>query len=273
MDVDAIFVISLDNADERRDKMKEWYPSDANLQFFIVQRMKNPEMGCYTSHQKVLIHAKKKGFKRILVLEDDAFPLFPWNTIITHTNNALKYLKDKSWTYLMLGYLPIRSYKTTDSNVIEVKCAYDAHAYIINVDNVKAIPWKSIPIDRLLFCGIKTSSYSNIKFLPNEYDLNRVYATTPMLITQKTTKSQINPAHLTQKLIFELFGGEHRISEASCHVNILYAGIIIVLLLACIPFLLGFGFGGYKKTCIGFGIVLGLLFLIFIIFIIIDSIN
>lgn len=114
MNVDAIIVISLDTAEDRRHKMKQWYPSNIPLDFFIVKRMDNPDKGCFTSHQKVLSFAKQKKYKRVLILEDDAYPMKEWNEIVSLTNNALKevnYVSDGNWKFLSLGYMPFTTTK------------------------------------------------------------------------------------------------------------------------------------------------------------------
>ena len=119
--------------------------------------MENPERGCYDSHQLVLQHAKKHNKKRVLVLEDDAFRLKPWTQIVHNTNKALEHLKHEHWDYLMLGYLPMRMEKTKYDDLLKVHCAYDAHAYIINVDNVNYTPWNGVAIDEKLFCNATTN--------------------------------------------------------------------------------------------------------------------
>ena len=257
MNVDAIFVITLDTDKERRKKMKEWYPKKANLQWFIVKRMKNPERGCYSSHQKVLRMAKERGFKRILILEDDAYPLYSWNKIVKETNNALKYLNEKesNWKHLMLGYLPVRSKKIKDNkNLVEIICAYDTHAYIINVNNVRSVPWDGISIDNLLFCNIgkkiKNLTGNHIKITKtNNYGIH------PMLITQKTEKSSIDNFHLLQKGYIDFFGGEEKMTEISTNCNTLIFGIFIILffpLLLCLCCLGGHSYNTgiyYTKSC------------------------
>lgn len=271
MNIDAIFVITLDTAEKRREEMKKWYPDKANLQWFIVKRLKNPKRGCYSSHQKVLRMAKEKGFKKILILEDDAFPLYSWNEIVTKTNKALKDVEnlDPNWKHLMLGYLPYSSKKTKFNNLLEMRCAADGHAYIVNVPKVKSIPWNGIQIDGFLFCGVKKKEDSFI--LTKSSKSVGVYGIKPMLITQKAEKSQIENFHLLQKQMIDFFGGEDNMAEVSCHVNILIFLFIIFFLILFLPIILALFLADQKIPC---GVVSAILFLIVficIILIIIDK--
>lgn len=242
MNVDAIFVITLDTAESRRQIMDKWYPKDMNMTWFVVKRMKNPVKGCYTSHQKALRTAKNKKYKRILILEDDAFPLFDWNCIVKYTNKNIDYLNKKipDWRHLMLGYIPFRMDKLKDNeNLLKVRCAVDTHAYIVNVNNVKSIPWNGIPIDEFLFCtkktkkGLTLSNYS----APKEDCENKNYAVYPMLITQKTTESNIHPTHLWQTKFIEFFGDEQNMVDISTRYNTLSLIVFSMLILFLISVL------------------------------------
>lgn len=218
LNVDRIYVITLKDAYKRREQMKKWY-KNVNLNFFIIDKMKNPEKGCFTSHQKVIIDAKKKGYKRILVLEDDAYPLYNWEYISKKSNDAMNM---NEWDYIMLGYLPIRAKKIND-NIVSIKCALDAHAYIVNIERVKSIPWKGDAIDHKLFCN-------------NE---NIVYGIHPMLIVQKAEKSQIRDIHLfIHESIPKLFGGLENMTNVACSINLLILPIIIILLILSIILIL-----------------------------------
>jgi len=226
MNVDGIFVISLDSSDDRRKKMLEWYPPNV-LNFYLVKRMKNPEQGCYNSHQKIMMEAKQKGLNRILILEDDAYPLKSWNTIVQQTNQALLYLNthNPKWRSLMLGYLPIRSHRIKNNpNVIGIKCAYDAHAYIVNLKYFKHIPYKGIQIDTFLFC--------NTRKIDDLFELKRntfgVYGVNPMLFTQRTDHSTIDSGHLIQEAYIKLYGDEQKMIEFSLNAHTITTPVFII---------------------------------------------
>lgn len=56
--------------------------------------------GCSLSHIKILEDAKKKEYKRILILEDDIMLHKKFNIMF---NNYYKKIKNKNWKFLMLG--------------------------------------------------------------------------------------------------------------------------------------------------------------------------
>lgn len=228
MNVDKIYVISLKKSKKRRENLKKLF-TGVDVDFFIVNRMKNPERGCYSSHQNVLRDSLRRGYSRILVMEDDAYPLFSWNKIKNDTNRCIDFLdkNEPKWKFLQLGYLPFRNSLLNDF-IFKVSCNVDAHAYIVNLKNISTNKWNGFPIDEFLFCGNKTG----VNFLENSFKNNNieVYATFPMLITQKTDKSTIAPIHMHQRSFIDFFGGEQNISKLSTSVNPLFLFIFIILI-------------------------------------------
>ena len=226
MNVDCIYVISLTTATKRQELMKTWYPPEAKLQFFLVKRAKNPEQGCFESHQNVIKDAKSKGYKRILILEDDAFPRFPWNQIVQKTNEALKQLESTYWDVLALGYYPFRTYNTNMKNVLKIGTAYGSHAYIANVTNMDIQKWDKISTDVSLFWK-RYSKYTS-------------YATYDILFEQKFEESQISKFSAYEFGLTKfpnMFGGIEGMRNLStkCHILVLPAfGIIILPLLIII---------------------------------------
>lgn len=254
MNVDAIYVISLTTATKRREIMKNWYPPEANLEFFIVQRSKNPSQGCFESHQKVYELARNKGYTRVLVMEDDAFPRFSWNEIVQKTNEVLLNLEDKKWDFLALGYYPLKMIKTDKNNILEIKSAYGTHAYIANIPNVKYHMWNNILADQFLFFKRKSPYIS--------------YATYDILFEQQTDESQINKlsaysyATDTNSGLPKVFGGLEHMRDVStnCHIGIL-TGIIILFPLLFITTLLVWSAGSKKVGTIYTGVVIFIMIL------------
>lgn len=277
MNVDAVYVITLKGEKERQSRIRKWYPKRAHIEFFVVERMKNPERGCYSSHQKVLRMAKERGQKRVLVLEDDAYPLYQWDTLVRKTNKALSFLmdNDSEWKHLMLGYLPFRTKKIKNNkNLVEILCAADAHAYIINIPNVKSIPWNGIPIDDFLFCN-RTNQFKNLTGNFFKLEKTHNYGIHPMLITQKTEKSSIDPTHLWQKGFIDFFGNEEKLTEASTQVNTLNTLIFCFLILFLLLILVFFNcFCSKQKNYYYFvNYLLLFLLLFFTVFFLCTSIN
>lgn len=260
MDVDAIYVISLNTAEERQKIMKSWYPN-VNLEFFIVTRGKNPSQGCFESHQKLFEFAKAKGQNRILVLEDDAFPRFPWDIIVKKTNDALSNLKETKWDILALGYIPRRTSNTNIDSVIRINSAYGSHAYIANLPNIKFDKWNDINFDDYLFTKGKSPYIS--------------YGTYDILFEQKFEKSQISNMssyEFSLKTIPDLLGGLENMRNVSmtCHTHVffyfLYITLPILLFLNIIIWSATGKTGGSLFTGITFIIIIVCLLLMFLLY-------
>jgi glycosyl transferase family 25 len=74
LDVDAVFCISLREREDRRVELQaELEPLGLDIEFYLADRDDgNPERGCYTSHQACARLALERGYRRVLMLEDDA---------------------------------------------------------------------------------------------------------------------------------------------------------------------------------------------------------
>lgn len=79
--VDGVLCISLKDRQDRRDLItKEFEDSGVTIEFMLVEPDKaNPERGCFESHLKCAKVAVERGYRNVLILEDDAtllpFPL------------------------------------------------------------------------------------------------------------------------------------------------------------------------------------------------------
>lgn len=270
MNVDAIYVITLNEAHERQKLMTEWYPKGV-FEWYKVDRLKNPLRGCFRSHQEVMQLAKDKGYKRILVLEDDAFPLDTWENIVSKTNNVLGELGD-NWDYLMLGYVSIRSKKTQWNDLVKIKCAVQAHAYICNLDNFKKSKWSNnTQLDLFLFCNNDDNDdYNYSKALKiDKYTKRKIYGIYPSLFIQKTEKSQITNYHLAGNDFYEFLGNDNiTIVSQYCNINILLLFVVFFVLLG-IPLIIVISVGNKQSKIVG-GVIFGILLIIFFILFLID---
>jgi hypothetical protein len=245
MNVDAIYVITITGATERHQKILEWYPNDAGIQLFKVERdTSNPKRGCFESHQKIISVAKKHGHSKILIMEDDAFPILSWVDIVSRTNKLLSQIEfDPKWKYLMLGSLPFRTRKTKFDELLEVICALEAHAYIVNLKNVTPVLWNGDHVDVKMFCDFNKETVVNdsgilFRFL-NKND-SHVYLSRQNLFRQQTQSSYINQLHIHGRTLVEkIFHNYDNMIEMSLHTNILLfiicMAIIIILLFILIP--------------------------------------
>jgi hypothetical protein len=229
MNVDAIFVISVREATVRREKMLRWWNHpQIKLNFHVVERNKNPTKGCFQSQVDVLRNAKKAGFKRVLILEDDSLPVTDLDNLVERTNEGLQWLEknDPLWEYFMLGYFPIRSKKTSHYNVLNIKCALLSNAYVANLENLVIPKWDNVPIDNVLFCNKNIGKLGTL----NNKD-TKVYGILPMLVRQETVDSYIAEYNVLVQKPLHLFGQDN-IAELSCHANVVY--LFSMLLTLCI---------------------------------------
>lgn len=230
MNVDGVFIITLSNQFEKQQNILDNWKG-ININFFVVERNPNPKIGCFESHMDVIRMAKEKGLKRILILEDDAEPLEKTNNIIKKTNNSLNWLEvnDPKWEFFLLGFFPVKSKKTKNKNILNLKCSFLTHAYIVNVKNVDTskYKWNGITqVDEAMFCDKKIGEKSNI------------YGIVPMLVKQDDTESSINKFHvLIQEQILHRIGQDN-VADISCYVNIKRFLIFIGLLLLLTPILI-----------------------------------
>jgi hypothetical protein len=231
MNIDAIFVISVREATQRREKMLRWWNHPhIKLNFHIVERNKDPTKGCFQSQVETLQQAKKAGFKRVLILEDDSLPVTDLENLIKRTNDSIECVNtnESQWTYLMLGYFPIRSKKTSNGGVLNIKCAYLANAYIANLANIVIPTWDNEDLDHVLFC--KNS---------DDIITTNVYGIFPMLVRQEAVDSYIAKANIDYQTLFLHTLGQDNIAKMSCYANVIYLlvmfPIFLILTLALIP--------------------------------------
>lgn len=233
MDVDAIIVISLREAEERRELLKQnWKHDGVKLEFLIVERNPNPKQGCFESHMEVMKMAYAKNYSKVLVLEDDAKPVYNMEKTIRITNRALKWLdKNKpDWKYYLLGYFPIKSSKTDNREILNVKCGFLAHAYIVNMrSNPEIHKWNGVQVDNVLFCGIKNQAQMLIRNKTFKKNGTDIYGAYPMTAIQRAQHSQINEVHLWVQDHFLHKIGQDNMAELSCHFNLYHLLVTFVV--------------------------------------------
>lgn len=137
MEVDEICIISVKSAVRRRDSMQYFLPDGVNW-YITIRDPVDGKRGCWESHRSVINDAKKRGVKRILIFEDDAYCRKPWDEVVKLTNKALNRLP-KDWGIFMLGYIPMKTRKLTE-DIYMSKKSVCMHAYIVNLENIDYIP-------------------------------------------------------------------------------------------------------------------------------------
>jgi len=227
MNVDATYVISLKEDKQRRELFEKNFPK-MKFNWFIVERDPDGGMaGCYRSHRRVMEMAKEKGYQRILIMEDDAFPLKPWNKIVKITNKALNQLQGKEWNFLLLGLYPYRTKKIDKPNVLKLISGSCTQSYIVNLKTTTLPPpFEQVNehIDLYLFQE-KTNGgkYKN-------------FTTYPMLIFQDSMgDSSVSPDSTLQRYSAMVDMGCDRVLEMSSLFDIwVFIAFLVVLFILII---------------------------------------
>lgn len=134
----------------------------------------NPEAGCRLSHTHVLIDGLEKGYKNILIFEDDAVLNVSTNEIL---KKAWKDLQD--WNMLYLGYSYHKKTHITD-NISLLSLAYTTHAYAVNrqaIPLLLKVIYQNHPVDHI---------YAN-----EIHDKGKCFAVTPMCAAQADGLSDV----------------------------------------------------------------------------------
>jgi GR25 family glycosyltransferase involved in LPS biosynthesis len=128
--IDGIFYINLDARKDRREEI-EGELKDINIPYERFPAIKTTPgiIGCGQSHSAVLKEAKKRGYKNVLVFEDDFTFLVTKEEFKTLLERAIEEVPD--YDILMLGYAMNKSEPYSDT-LMKVIDAQTASGYIIN---------------------------------------------------------------------------------------------------------------------------------------------
>lgn len=230
--LDHIFVLSLKTSSERQMTFKKNFPElvDLNIfEWFLVDKdTENTERGCYISHRKILELAKKRKYKEILIIEDDIKLLVSWDSFVNYFNNIRK---PKNWKAIQLGYIPIRTTKTSDPNLYAINCNYFTEAYLVNVSQIEIPEYNGSQIDCLLFCN----GHSHLDLIVNpslsSKITNDMYAHNPRLFQQIFEDSDIGHDNGIIIFFYNFYGSMCNITELSSYINLLLLSFLIVFAL------------------------------------------
>jgi glycosyl transferase family 25 len=135
--VDAIFCISLTSRQDRRAQFQaQFSASGLDVEFILVERdSADPQRGCYNSHLQCAALAISRGYKRVLIFEDDA-TLLPFRESLVMRINRFLEVRDPEMFYLgaMLGKL----WMTWSPSIARIR-AQGAHAYMLSADGCKKV--------------------------------------------------------------------------------------------------------------------------------------
>lgn len=129
-DVDGVICISLVERQDRRDLLRrEFAALDHEIEFLLVERdQENPERGCFESHVRCARLARERGYRRVLVLEDDATFEPP---TVEHLRRINRFLRWRNPRIFYLGGMLGRSWLIPWRGV--VRCRWKgAHCYMLS---------------------------------------------------------------------------------------------------------------------------------------------
>ncbi len=129
--IDHIFYINLEKRNDRRVQIEEEL-TNMGLSFERFNAIYNPKynLGCSLSHLEVIKLAKQRGYKNVLIFEDD----FTFEVSKTDFENALSLFFNSKIDYdvCMFSYNLLASQKTEYDYLYKVIDAQTASGYLIN---------------------------------------------------------------------------------------------------------------------------------------------
>jgi GR25 family glycosyltransferase involved in LPS biosynthesis len=165
---DNIYCINLDNRKDRWDNISKRF-TDRNIfvnRFSAINKPENSRLGCIMSHISIIEDAKKNGYDRILVFEDDC------DFLDTFDSNILTKLDD--WELFYFGY---NSHKEmlVENGLVNINNCYSTHAIAYNES---------------IYDFILDAYYSNkidildVWYSENIQNRNKSYGAYPLMIIQ-----------------------------------------------------------------------------------------
>jgi GR25 family glycosyltransferase involved in LPS biosynthesis len=136
--IDKIFVINLDH---RQDRLKEFlvefkkmgYPEDKLERFSGILDKGNPPLGCLKSHLSILKIARDRGYKKIIIFEDD-FEFILEDSLDLYNNLNDFFSRKLDFKVLMLSYNIMEPPKPIDDLVGITRNVQTASGYLVNMD-------------------------------------------------------------------------------------------------------------------------------------------
>lgn len=139
--IDKVFYINLDHRKDRRqqftDEINKIFMGtvlEERIERFPAIKHSIGLVGCGMSHLKIVKDAKEKGYKYIIIFEDDFQFLISQEQFIQNINNLFNYKNDNpTWDFkvVMLGYNTLNQTPFNDFLNITTE-AQTASGYIVN---------------------------------------------------------------------------------------------------------------------------------------------
>ncbi len=134
--VDGVLCISLEEREDRRNLiLREFADCNLNIEFYSAKRDINPERGCFTSHQACAALALERGYKNVLILEDDATLVGVKHSTVQRINH---FLSSRQPELFYLGVTLGTMWLTWNLNITRCR-AKGTHAYILSSSGCKKL--------------------------------------------------------------------------------------------------------------------------------------
>jgi hypothetical protein len=182
--VDAVICISTKELPDRTRKAADHFHQIGlcrDLVFYRppreTERGSNLPRVIWASHRNVARYALSRGFRRIIILEDDATFSRPWAVSARRLTRTITKLPD-DWWGLYLGHFPLQGYFVRP-NIMRVRSGC-SHAYLAGPQLLQWLA-ETIPMDPNVpvWPGISSSIDGALANLPG------MYALFPMMATQR----------------------------------------------------------------------------------------
>lgn len=174
---DRIYCINLKERKDRHALSKKVFEKhNIPVTYFITERHKNGDRGCFNSHVTICKEAVEKGFKRILIFEDDVVDTNELNS--KNLNFIFKSLrKIPNWQIFYFGCFPDIRYGVSSvfGNIYKTR-AYGAHAYGLNtsiIHRIANLKWEGRSYDSYL---MESEHYA---YLPRMFDQRAISSDIP----------------------------------------------------------------------------------------------
>ncbi|CAM3797343.1 hypothetical protein CCOS865_00548 [Pseudomonas reidholzensis] len=149
--IDGVFCISLHARSDRRELLRrEFVGSGLQIEFIRVEPdSDNPERGCFNSHMQCARAAVERGYRRVLILEDDA-TLLAFEPIQVERINRFFQHHDPQLFYL--GANLGKVWLTWRRGIARVR-ARGTHAYVLSNHGCRRLlqqaTYEGVAIDRV----------------------------------------------------------------------------------------------------------------------------
>ena len=179
---DAVYCLSLQEQPHRTAAMADFFHRlglCANATFLRPRRAKHQPRAIWQSHRDMARHAIDRGFRKVLIFEDDADIRIGRDRLLARLHEAMARLPD-DWLGLFLGHIPLQAYPI-GFHLLRARSGA-AHAYIASE---RLLFWLAgaeptdpeVPVCRTIGASIDAA----LANLPG------MYALFPMVATQRFT--------------------------------------------------------------------------------------